>query len=129
MKIVRFDDFAYEPASHENPLSPGVLKKVMLRKADLQSGCVQMVNWADLPVGKQFAKHYHEDMQEIFILTQGVAKITVDRETGTLNRGDAVVIDACEIHQMQNIGQESVQYLAIGITSGQGGKTVVVEGV
>ena len=104
-----------------------MLKKVLLEKADLQPGRVQMVNWASLGVGKRFARHYHEDMQEIFILVSGEAKITVGREAAILRRGDTVVIDAREIHEMENAGSETVEYLAIGITTEAGGKTVVVE--
>lgn len=127
MKIIRAADRPFTPAGHENPLSPGVLKKVLLEKADLQIGRIQMINWADLGVGKQFARHYHEDMQEVFILVQGEAHITIGTETATLRRGDTVVIDPREIHQMRNIGAEAVEYLAIGITTDSGGKTVVID--
>jgi mannose-6-phosphate isomerase-like protein (cupin superfamily) len=127
MKVIPAASRSFVPASHENPVSPGVLKKVLLEKADLQPGRIQMVNWADLGVGKQFAPHYHEDMQEVFILVQGEAEITVGTKTATLRRGDAIVIDPHEIHQMRNAGSEAVEYLALGISSGAGGKTVVVE--
>ena len=127
MRIIPSASRSFVPAGHENPLSPGVLKKVLLEKADLQPGRIQMVNWASLAVGKEFARHYHEDMQEVFILVQGEAEITVGTEIATLRRGDAVVIDAREIHQMRNLGTEAVEYLALGITSEAGGKTVVVE--
>jgi mannose-6-phosphate isomerase-like protein (cupin superfamily) len=126
MRIVASVSRSFVPAAHENPLSPGVLKKVLLEKADLRPGRIQMVNWASLGVGKRFAPHYHEDMQEIFILVQGEAEITVGTDTATLRRGDAVVIDPREVHQMRNSGAEAVEYLAIGITSEAGGKTVVV---
>jgi mannose-6-phosphate isomerase-like protein (cupin superfamily) len=126
MKFIPFTARRFVPASHENPLSPGVLKKVLIEKGDLQPGRVQMINWASLAVGKHFARHYHEDMQEIFIVVQGRAEITVGTQTAELHRGDTVVIDAREVHQMRNIGSEEVDYLAIGITSEAGGKTVVV---
>ena len=127
MRIIPSANRSFVPAGHENPLSPGVLKKVLLEKADLRPGRVQMVNWAFLGVGKQFARHYHEDMQEIFVIVQGEAVITVAAETATLRRGDAVLIDPREIHQMRNTGTEAVEYLAIGITSEAGGKTVVLD--
>jgi mannose-6-phosphate isomerase-like protein (cupin superfamily) len=127
MRIITFATRSFVPAGHENPLLPGVLKKVLLEKSDLQPGRIQMVNWASLGVGKQFARHYHEDMQEIFILVDGEAEITVGTETAALRRGDAVVIDPREVHQMQNTGAEAAEYLAIGITGDAGGKTVVVE--
>jgi mannose-6-phosphate isomerase-like protein (cupin superfamily) len=127
MRIIQSASRSFVPAGHENPLAPGVLKKVMLEKADLQPGRVQMVNWARLDAGKAFARHYHEDMQEIFVIVQGEAEITAGAQTATLRRGDAVVIDPREIHQMRNAGGEPVEYLAIGITSKAGGKTVVVD--
>lgn len=127
MKLTSFASISFVPAGHENPAAPGVLKKVLLEKADLQPGRVQMINWAKLPVGKQFTRHYHEDMQEVFVLVQGEAEITVGTETAMLRRGDAVLIDAREVHQMRNTGHEDVEYLAMGITGEAGGRTVVVE--
>jgi mannose-6-phosphate isomerase-like protein (cupin superfamily) len=127
MKLIPFAAISFEPAGHENPLSPGVLKKVLLKKADLQSGRIQMINWANLATGKRFAPHYHEDMQEIFIMVRGEAEITVATETVRLRRGDTVVIDPREVHQMRNVGSEEVEYLALGITGEAGGRTVVVE--
>jgi len=127
MRIIRFNDREFEPAGHENPLSPGVLKKVLLQKADLQQGRVQMINWASLGPGKKFALHYHEDMQEVFILMEGEADITVGAMADTLRRGDTVVIDPREVHQMQNRTDKTAEYIAIGITSEANGKTVVLE--
>jgi mannose-6-phosphate isomerase-like protein (cupin superfamily) len=86
-----------------------------------------MINWARLPVDHRFAAHYHEDMQEIFILVQGEAEMTVAGQTAVLGRGDAIAIDPREVHAMRNLGNEEVEYVVVGITAGQGGKTVVVE--
>ena len=109
-------------------MNPGVWKKVLLEKADFQAGQVQMVNWARLPSGNSFAPHYHEDMQEVFVIVQGTAELTVGGEVVTLGRGDAVLIDAHETHQMSNPGLDDVEYVAIGVSRGTGGKTVVVDG-
>jgi mannose-6-phosphate isomerase-like protein (cupin superfamily) len=127
MKVIPFASRSFVPAGHEDPVSPGVLKKVLLEKADLRPGRLQMLNWASLGVGKRFARHYHEDMQEVFVLVRGEAEITVSGETVRLRRGDAVVIDPCEIHEMRNVGPEEVEYLAVGISGEAGGRTVVVE--
>ena len=128
MRIVRFSDRPFVAAGHENPAAPGVWKKVFFQRPDLQPGVVQMVNWARLPPGKRFASHYHEDMQEIFVVMQGEAEITVGSQTAVLGRGDAVLIDAREVHSMQNLGSDDCEYLAVGITAGTGGRTIVVEG-
>lgn len=113
MKIVRAAELKFIPASHEDPESPGVFKKVMFRKDDLVDGKAEMINWALLPKGRSFAPHYHEDMQEVFIIVRGKARITIDEETGSLNQGDAVVIPVGSVHEMENIGTEDVEYIFV----------------
>jgi len=127
MHIIKGNMIDYVPASHERSDDPGVLKKVLVQAADLIDGKVQMINWALLPAGKSFQAHYHEDMQEIFILVQGRTQINIEGETAELNIGDAVFIPVSAVHTMHNLHSEDAAYIAIGITSGQGGKTVVVE--
>jgi mannose-6-phosphate isomerase-like protein (cupin superfamily) len=127
VRVIKKNERPFVAAGHEDPRNPGVLKKVLFQKADLQPGAVQMVNWAKLPIGRSFAAHYHEDMQELFIMVQGVARLVVDGQTAVLRAGDAVLIDAREVHQMGNDGEEDVEYIAVGITRGEGGRTIVVE--
>jgi mannose-6-phosphate isomerase-like protein (cupin superfamily) len=126
MNIVYATDRSFVPAAHENPQSPGVWKKVLLQRADLQAGNVQMINWARLPPDKHFAAHYHEDMQEVFVILAGEVQIRVAGQTAVLRRGDTIVIDAREVHQMSNAGPADAEYLAMGITAGAHGRTVVV---
>lgn len=127
MKIVRFCDRTYVPASHEKPDAPGVWKKVLLGHDDLIDGRVQMINWALLPTGASFQPHYHEDMEEIFIILNGKVSITVDGTTEELRKGDAVVIPIRSTHVMHNTCNEDVCYIAIGITREGKGRTVVVD--
>ena len=126
MKLILSNDKSFVPASHENPLAPGVWKKILFQRDELQPGTVQMVNWARLPLGSSFSAHYHEDMQEIFIIVAGEAEMVVAGETVNLGRGDTIAIDRREIHRMTNRGSKDVEYLVLGITGNQGGKTVVV---
>ncbi len=128
MEVTYARDRSFVAAGHEDARDPGVWKTVMFHKDDLRAGAVQMVNWARQPIGKRFARHYHEDMQEIFVIVQGVARLQVGDETLVLRRGDAVRIDPHEVHEMWNAGQEDVEYVVVGITSGAGGRTVVVGG-
>jgi mannose-6-phosphate isomerase-like protein (cupin superfamily) len=126
MKIFRLKDIEWIPASHENQQSPSVWKKVLLQKADLLEGQVQMVNWCRMEPGRAFQPHYHEDMEEIFIILKGQAKIFVHGEEDELGEGEAVVIPPREVHEMKNVGGEDLEYLAVGISQGKGGKTVLV---
>ena len=51
MKWIAARDSGYVPASHEDPRSPGVLKRVIATRDLFQEGRVQMLNWALLPAG------------------------------------------------------------------------------
>ena len=125
MRIIAFDGMEFVAAGHEDPRAPGVWKKVLFQKTDLQPGRIQMVNWARLPAGNTFCAHYHEDMQEVFIVLSGTARIRVGDQQRVLRRGDAVLIDPCELHQMWNDGTDDVDYLAIGIAGGEHGRTIL----
>ncbi len=126
MKIVRGNTLEFVPASHEDSQNPGVLKKVLATHEDLIEGRVQMVNWSHLPVGSQFQPHYHEDMQEVFVIINGAVSMTVDDRVVALRGGDAILIDAREVHQMKNDSNQNVDYVVFGISTEAGGQTVVV---
>ncbi len=126
MNIIRGSNLSFEPASHEDPNDPGVLKKILLHREELIKGNIQMINWAHMPVGKAFSAHYHESMQEVFIIISGKAEIEIDSQKETLEKGDAVVIPEKAVHIMKNVSTIPVEYIAIGITERQGGKTVNV---
>ena len=127
IKIVRSAQLEFVPAGHEDPKSPGVLIKRLFRKNDMIEGKVQMINWALLGAGKAFRPHYHEDMQEVFILLKGEANITIDGKQAALGPGDSVVIPVGGIHEMANTGKVDVEYIVLGVSEERGGKTVVVE--
>lgn len=126
MKIFHFTDLTFIPASHEDPNNPGVLKKVLARRTDLAEGNVHMINWALLPQGKSFEPHYHEDMEEVFIILSGEVEITIDGEYERLRKGDLVIIPARSTHQMTNISSTDVEYIVMGISKTGKGKTVNV---
>ena len=127
MRVIAFGDKDFVPAGHESATAPGVLKKVLFQRNDLQQGSIQMVNWAKLLAGKSFAAHYHEDMQEIFIMMVGAARLTVGAKTVIMRPGDAVLIEPRETHQMWNDGERDAEYLAIGISGNTGGRTILAE--
>jgi mannose-6-phosphate isomerase-like protein (cupin superfamily) len=126
MKIIRLKDLEFVPAGHEDPKSPGVLIKTLLKKGDLLPGQLQMVNWAKLGIGNSFRPHYHQDMEEIFIILKGKARIHIQEEEAELGKEEVVVIPMGQVHKMKNIGVEEVEYIVIGISQGKGGKTVVI---
>lgn len=127
MRVVRSHELQFIPASHEKANQPGVLKKVLGTRADFIQGQVQMLNWSLCPRGSSFRLHYHEDMQEIFVILNGIVKMEVASESAILSGGDAVFVQPRELHKMTNIGDVDVAYIVFGITTGHNGKTVVVD--
>ena len=127
MKIIRFDDRVFVPAGHEDPKAPGVVKKVLAERGDLQVGRIQMVNWAKLAAGKRFARHYHEDMQEVFIILDGPVRMQCGDSTCELDAGDAILVDPMEVHQMTSLSDRDVNYVVFGISTNSGGQTVVCD--
>ena len=127
MHNVHFNNLGFIPASHENPSDPGVLKKVLFGPGELVAGTVQMVNWAKLLPGKSFAAHYHEDMDEVFVMISGEVEMTVNHEKKVLGRGDAVLVPLCHVHSMKNLTEDNVEYIVFGISRGKNGKTVVLK--
>lgn len=126
MKIVRLKDLEAVPASHESLDTPGVFKKIILHMDDLIDGRIQMINWALLPVGKSFSAHYHEDMQEVFILIKGKALMTIEQEQVEVQEGDTVVVPIGSVHTMENVGEKDVEYVVVGVSKGTRGRTVVI---
>lgn len=126
MRIVRFADLNFIPASHEDPKDPGALKKILLKRADIPEGTVQMINWARIPKGKTFKPHYHQSMIEVFIIMTGKVKVKIDKEETILEKGDLVIAYENQVHTMENMGDIDADYFAMGIVTGDDGKTVNV---
>lgn len=119
------DDFV--PAAHEDPENPGVLKRVIATHSDLIPGQIMMVNWSRLPGDSSFQRHYHEDMQEVFVLITGHIQMTIDAESLEMKSGDTVIVEPREIHQMKNLMNSDAEYVVFGVSTGLGGQTVVVD--
>ena len=124
--VIRGKDIPYLPASHEDPVDPGVLKRVLYTKNDVPAGRIQMINWAVIPGRKSFRPHYHEDMDEIFVITTGTVSMTAGGKVFALRAGDAVRIPAGCIHSMTNPFRRNVTYLVIGISFGRNGRTITL---
>lgn len=126
MRIIRGSQIEFIPASHEDPNNPGVLKRVLATRDELIDGRVQMINWASLPARSSFQAHYHEDMEEVFIILSGKVSMTVNQEDHPLLPGDAIIIAPREVHRMTNLTDQDLEYIVMGISTGENGKTVVV---
>lgn len=127
-KKIKFKSLKFIPSSHENQLNPAVVKKIIFEKEDIPRNIrIQMINWAKLFKKRSFTAHYHEDMDEIFIILSGKVRITIDDKTDFIQSYDVVYIPMGSKHKMENISSADVNYIAIGLSRNKGGKTVIVE--
>ena len=126
MKVIRGSGIDFIAASHEDPKNPGVLKRVLATRDDFSEGRIMMLNWARLPENSSFAAHYHEDMQETFVILTGTVEMVVGEEEVELKAGDAIQIDHHEVHQMHNRSEHDVDYIVFGVSTEEGGNTIVV---
>jgi mannose-6-phosphate isomerase-like protein (cupin superfamily) len=118
----------YLPASHEDIKNPGSYKKIIYKDTYHPiKGKLKMINWAFLPKKKCFRNHLHQDMDEIFIILNGKVKIIINNQKQILERGDLVLIPKNQSHKMCNVGRIGVNYIAIGLSLGLDGKTIVLE--
>ncbi|HUD20225.1 MAG TPA: cupin domain-containing protein [Patescibacteria group bacterium] len=117
MKIVRSKQLTLEPAGHEDPNDPGVVKKVLFHLHDLARGDIQMVNWAVLYPNRSFSAHTHRTMQEVFIIVSGRVIASIDGQDVLLEKGDALVAEPGETHTMKNVTTRTARFIAIGIVS------------
>lgn len=124
MRVIRAVEIDFIPATHEDPADPGVVKRVLFRFGEISDGHIQMVNWCLLSPRRSFEPHFHETMDEIFIIVSGTVDITIGNETDALSAGDAVYVPERSVHMMANSGDDPVTYLAIGISHQQVGKSV-----
>lgn len=127
MKSILSNASGFMPASHEDPRNPGVLRRIIATKDDFQAGHVQMLNWARMPARSSFHLHYHEDMQEVFVMIKGEVEMQVGATKMLVRPGDSVLVSPHEPHRMVNHQDEVAEYIVFGISSGQNGKTVVVD--
>ena len=116
VKIVNQNSRDWEPASHEDPEDPGVLKKVIVRHEELDpKSKLMMINLSKIPVGKTHKAHSHESMEEIFYFTEGEGEVRVGEEIEPVGPGDRVIVPATVEHQVKNTGNTELKYIGLGI--------------
>lgn len=70
-----------------------------------------------LPQGKCSSRHYHKHSEETYYILKGQARMNVDEREFVLNPGQALLIEAGEMHQIFCAGDEAngqtLEFLAI----------------
>ena len=116
MKKINQSQRDWEPATHEDPKDPGVLKKVIVRNDEVSpKSKLMMINLCRVPVGKTHKAHSHKTMEEIFYFTQGTGQVKINKEIEEVKPGDRIIVPAKSVHQVKNTGDVELEYIGLGI--------------
>lgn len=66
-----------------------------------------------LPPGNGSARHFHKKSEESYLILSGIASLEIDDQKFTLSAGEAVLIEANEIHQISNKDDQDLIFLAV----------------
>jgi mannose-6-phosphate isomerase-like protein (cupin superfamily) len=83
---------------------------------------VFLTNWAYvdhllIPPGASEGRHYHQGVEEIYYVLQGVGQVEVNGETAAIHKGDAVPIRFKEAHSFKNKGSADLELMIVGISA------------
>jgi len=66
-----------------------------------------------IPAGKSSSPHYHQVSQETYYILEGEGQMRVDEAEFVIGPGQMCHIDAEEIHQISNLGEIDLVFLAV----------------
>lgn len=66
---------------------------------------------ATLETGRETARHYHRESEELYYLIEGGGLMEVDGETAEVSVGDAILIPPRAWHQLRNTGAGPLRLL------------------
>ncbi len=69
-----------------------------------------------LPPGAALSAHRHENVEEFYYVMNGEGKVTVNKETATVKKGDAVPVFLTETHAFENTGAEPLELMVVGVS-------------
>ena len=81
---------------------------------------------AQLPPGEAHPFHYHPKMEEILYILSGKAEQWVEREKRIMKSGDSLYLPPGVVHGTYNIGDETLDFLAV-LSPASSGEPVTVE--
>lgn len=98
MKIVELSQIRFQATSHA-PIDK-IKKKVIFPQGQIPH-LTQFAQGYFQP-GSSVPKHKHHDLYEIFLIEKGEIEFTVNNQKFILKKGEAIVIDPKETHQLKN---------------------------
>lgn len=77
-----------------------------------------------LPPGTSIGRHRHMEVTEVYYVMNGEGTVKmssqgVAEETASIHSGDAIPVQLGEIHSFENSGNQPLEFMVIGISSGK----------
>ena len=66
-----------------------------------------------IPPGNASARHFHKKSEESYLILSGIASLEIDDQAFTLCAGEALLIEANEVHQITNKDDQDLVFLAV----------------
>jgi mannose-6-phosphate isomerase-like protein (cupin superfamily) len=82
---------------------------------------------ARVPVGGSTQEHYHPKAEEIYYITHGRGRISIDGEARDLKAGDAVAIPPGKRHKLWNSGSETLRLLCSCAPAYEHSDTILID--
>jgi len=82
---------------------------------------------ARLPAGGSTQEHYHVKTEEIYYLTHGSGRLSIEGEIREVKAGDAIAILPGQKHKLWNTGNETLRLLCCCAPAYEHDDTVITE--
>ena len=82
---------------------------------------------ARLPVGGSTQEHYHIKTEEIYLITHGQGRMSIESETREIQAGDAIAIAPGLKHKLWNTGAQPLRLLCCCAPAYEHADTILTE--
>lgn len=79
-----------------------------LMHPDIHGNLKQSLAEATVPVGVKTRQHLHLNTEEIYHISSGSGRMTLDDEVFEVSAGDTICISPCTSHCIENIGNDDL---------------------
>lgn len=100
----------YLPPLIKNPGGEDIQEIIGIQSGGIHSHSLAQVT---LSPGKSSAPHFHKKSEESYLILSGTASLIIDEVEFELMPGEAVLIEAGEVHKILNVHEANLVFLAV----------------
>ena len=107
MDLKSISEIEFSNSSH-----PGQIKKVIFHGFEMRSSVTQ-VAYAELRAGDIVEEHYHESMEEVFLILDGECEFSLDAVLYLLKKDDVIKIAPKIKHKLRAFQDTKLYYFGV----------------